>query len=156
VNFGGPHAIYCEYDVKTLDVWTPNIYISRRYVELCRDKNADPKAREFLKRKIQAARWLIEASQSLPLLQDFWPFLLAGVGRWNVLQSNHMAHGKANGAIVNGWMIQACETNLEVAPADPHKVGMIDLVAQSFADNDAQRTEWFFIQAVVWYQLNSL
>jgi RNA polymerase sigma-54 factor len=50
-----------DYDVKLLDDWTPNIYISRRYVELYRDKGADPKAKEFLKRKIQAAHWLIEA-----------------------------------------------------------------------------------------------
>jgi len=50
-----------DYEVKLLDDWTPNIYISRRYVELYRDKGADPKAKEFLKRKIQAAHWLIEA-----------------------------------------------------------------------------------------------
>jgi RNA polymerase sigma-54 factor len=50
-----------EYDVKLLDDWTPNIYISRRYIDLYRDKSADPKAKEFLKRKIQSAQWLIEA-----------------------------------------------------------------------------------------------
>jgi RNA polymerase sigma-54 factor len=50
-----------EYEVKLLDDWTPNIYISRRYIELYRDKSADPKAKEFLKRKIQSAQWLIEA-----------------------------------------------------------------------------------------------
>jgi RNA polymerase sigma-54 factor len=50
-----------EYDIKLLDDWTPNIYISRRYIELYRDKSADPKAKEFLKRKIQSAQWLIEA-----------------------------------------------------------------------------------------------
>jgi RNA polymerase sigma-54 factor len=50
-----------EYTVRLLDDWMPNIYISRRYVEMYRDKGADPKAREFLKRKIQAAHWLIEA-----------------------------------------------------------------------------------------------
>ena len=50
-----------DYEVKLLDDWTPNIYISRRYIDMYRDKAADPKAREFLKRKIQAAHWLIEA-----------------------------------------------------------------------------------------------
>ncbi|MFO0970006.1 MAG: RNA polymerase factor sigma-54 [Gemmataceae bacterium] len=50
-----------EYVVKLVDDWTPNIYISRRYIDLYRDKGADPKAKEFLKRKIQAAQWLIEA-----------------------------------------------------------------------------------------------
>src|SRR6516162_6440093 len=49
------------YDVKLVDDWTPNIYISRRYLEMYRDKSADPKAREFLKRKFQAAQWLIDA-----------------------------------------------------------------------------------------------
>lgn len=50
-----------EYEVRLLDDWTPNIYISRRYMELYRDKAADPKAKEYLKRKIQAAQWLLES-----------------------------------------------------------------------------------------------
>jgi RNA polymerase sigma-54 factor len=50
-----------EYEVRLLDDWTPNIYISRRYMELYRDKSADPKAKEYLKRKIQAAQWLMES-----------------------------------------------------------------------------------------------
>jgi RNA polymerase sigma-54 factor len=50
-----------DYTVRLLDDWTPSIYISRRYVELYRDKAADPKAKEYLKRKIQAAHWLMES-----------------------------------------------------------------------------------------------
>ena len=50
-----------EYTVRLLDDWVPNIYISRRYMELYRDKASDPKAREYLKRKIQAAQWLMES-----------------------------------------------------------------------------------------------
>jgi RNA polymerase sigma-54 factor len=50
-----------EFDIKLVDDWTPNIYISRRYLEMYRDKSADPKAREFLKRKFQSAQWLIDA-----------------------------------------------------------------------------------------------
>jgi RNA polymerase sigma-54 factor len=50
-----------EYDVRLLDDWTPSIYISRRYLDLYRDKSADPKAKEYLKRKIQAAQWLMES-----------------------------------------------------------------------------------------------
>jgi RNA polymerase sigma-54 factor len=50
-----------EYEVRLLDDWTPNIYISRRCIDLYREKGADPKVKEFLKRKIQAAHWLIEA-----------------------------------------------------------------------------------------------
>ncbi len=44
-----------EYTVRLLDDWLPNIYISRRYIDLLREKGADPKTKEYLKRKIQAA-----------------------------------------------------------------------------------------------------
>ncbi|MCS7047358.1 MAG: RNA polymerase sigma-54 factor, partial [Gemmataceae bacterium] len=50
-----------DYDVRLLDDWTPDVCISRRLLELYRDKSADPKTKEWLKRKIQAAQWLIEA-----------------------------------------------------------------------------------------------
>jgi RNA polymerase sigma-54 factor len=50
-----------DYEVRLLDDWVPNIYISRRYMELYKDKSADPKAKEYLKRKIQAAQWLLES-----------------------------------------------------------------------------------------------
>jgi RNA polymerase sigma-54 factor len=50
-----------EYDVRLVDDWIPNIYISRRYFDMLRDKHSDEKAREFLQRKIQSAKWLIDA-----------------------------------------------------------------------------------------------
>lgn len=50
-----------EYEVRLAEDWTPNVYISRRCIALYRDKRTDPKARDFLKRKIQAAQWLLEA-----------------------------------------------------------------------------------------------
>jgi RNA polymerase sigma-54 factor len=50
-----------DYTVRLLDDWVPNIYISQRYLEMYRDRGSDPKAREFLKRKIQAAQWLMES-----------------------------------------------------------------------------------------------
>ena len=50
-----------EYDVRLVDDWTPNIYISRRHFEMLRDKNSDDKLREWLQRKIQSAKWLIDA-----------------------------------------------------------------------------------------------
>jgi RNA polymerase sigma-54 factor len=49
------------YDVRLVDDWVPNVYISRRYVELYRQKGGDPKAKEYLKRKIQAAQWLLQS-----------------------------------------------------------------------------------------------
>jgi RNA polymerase sigma-54 factor len=50
-----------DYEVTLLDDWVPSIYISRRCMELYRDKGGDPKTREYLKRKIQAAQWLMES-----------------------------------------------------------------------------------------------
>ncbi len=47
-----------KYDVRLLDDWLPNVYIPRRYVELAKQKGSDPKTREYLKQKIQAAEWL--------------------------------------------------------------------------------------------------
>jgi RNA polymerase sigma-54 factor len=50
-----------DYDVRLVDDWTPSIYISRRYIEQYREKGADPKTKEYLKRKIQAAQWLLDS-----------------------------------------------------------------------------------------------
>lgn len=50
-----------KYTIKLLDDWLPNIYISKRYIEAYKDKGADPKVREYLKRKIQSAQWLQES-----------------------------------------------------------------------------------------------
>ncbi len=50
-----------EYDIRLVDDWTPQIYISRRHFEMLRDKNLPPKDREFIQRKIQSAKWLIDA-----------------------------------------------------------------------------------------------
>jgi RNA polymerase sigma-54 factor len=50
-----------EYDIRIVEDWTPNIYVSRHYIEKLRDKNTDDKLREWLQRKIQSAKWLIDA-----------------------------------------------------------------------------------------------
>jgi RNA polymerase sigma-54 factor len=50
-----------DYEVRLVDDWVPNIYISRKYIELYRQKGADPQAKEYLKRKIQAAQWLLDS-----------------------------------------------------------------------------------------------
>lgn len=49
------------YNVRLLDDWLPNISISRRYWELYKEKGGDPRTKEYLKRKIQAAQWLQES-----------------------------------------------------------------------------------------------
>ncbi len=50
-----------EYDIRLVDDWTPNIYINRKHFEMLRDKNLDAKSREWMQRKIQSAKWLIDA-----------------------------------------------------------------------------------------------
>jgi len=50
-----------EYTVRLLDDWVPNIYISKRCIDMYKDRGGDPKTREYLKRKIQAAQWLMES-----------------------------------------------------------------------------------------------
>ena len=49
------------YEIKLLDDWVPDVYISRRYIEMCKDRNADKDTREYLKKKIQDAQWLRES-----------------------------------------------------------------------------------------------
>ena len=51
-----------EYTVRLVDDWIPRVNISRTCMETFRDKNADPKTKEYLKRKIQSAQWLLESS----------------------------------------------------------------------------------------------
>jgi RNA polymerase sigma-54 factor len=49
------------YTVKLVDDWIPSICISPRYIQMYRDRGSDPKAREYLKQKLQSAQWLIES-----------------------------------------------------------------------------------------------
>lgn len=49
------------YDIRLLDDWVPDVHISRRYLEMSRDRDADPKTRAYLKKKIQDALWLRES-----------------------------------------------------------------------------------------------
>ena len=50
-----------EYQVRLLDEHTPQLSISRLLPELLKNKQADPTTREFIQKKIQSARWLIES-----------------------------------------------------------------------------------------------
>ena len=49
------------YQVRLQDEHTPQLAISRHYQKLLKNKQADPAAREFIQKKIQSARWLIES-----------------------------------------------------------------------------------------------
>jgi RNA polymerase sigma-54 factor len=51
------------FDIRLTDDWLPTVRISKKYIEMARDKGHDPVAREFLKRKITSASWLLDAIQ---------------------------------------------------------------------------------------------
>ncbi|MCZ2340995.1 MAG: RNA polymerase factor sigma-54 [Bacteroidales bacterium] len=50
-----------DFDIRLTDDWTPPVRISKRYVDLAKDKSYDPKTRDFLKQKFTSAHWLIDA-----------------------------------------------------------------------------------------------
>jgi RNA polymerase sigma-54 factor len=50
-----------EYTVKLVDDWVPAVHIPRHVIELARNKQITPAEKEYIKRKIQAAQWLMES-----------------------------------------------------------------------------------------------
>ena len=52
-----------NYVVRLQDEHTPQLAISRRYQRLLRDPNLDERTRQFIQKKIQSARWLIDSIQ---------------------------------------------------------------------------------------------
>lgn len=50
-----------DYDIRLTDDWLPEVRISRKYLEMFRQKGLDPKTKEYLRRKINSAEWLAEA-----------------------------------------------------------------------------------------------
>jgi RNA polymerase sigma-54 factor len=50
-----------SYNVRLADEHTPHLSISRYYQSQLRNKDTDPAAREFIQKRIQSARWLIES-----------------------------------------------------------------------------------------------
>jgi RNA polymerase sigma-54 factor len=50
-----------EYVVRLADDHTPQLAISRQYQKMLKNKQSDPVTREFIQKKIQSARWLIES-----------------------------------------------------------------------------------------------
>jgi RNA polymerase sigma-54 factor len=50
-----------EYVVRLADDHTPQLAISRQYQRMLKNKQSDPVTREFIQKKIQSARWLIES-----------------------------------------------------------------------------------------------
>ena len=52
-----------RYIIKLEDEYVPHLRINRRYQELLRN-DSSPQTREFVKQKVESARWLIEAIES--------------------------------------------------------------------------------------------
>ena len=50
-----------EYEVRLVDDHTPQLSISRYYQKQLKNKSTDAAAREFIQKRIQSARWLIES-----------------------------------------------------------------------------------------------
>src|SRR5271157_2148394 len=50
-----------SYNVRLVDDHMPHLSISRYYQKQLRNKQTDPAAREFIQKRIQSARWLIES-----------------------------------------------------------------------------------------------
>jgi RNA polymerase sigma-54 factor len=50
-----------KYVVRMEDEYTPRLRISRRYQQMLRNGAADTQTREYIKRKIDSAKWLIES-----------------------------------------------------------------------------------------------
>jgi len=50
-----------EYTVRLTEDWMPQVHVNQKYLEMAKEKGADPKAKAYLRQKIQAAKWLIEA-----------------------------------------------------------------------------------------------
>lgn len=50
-----------EYEVRLIDEHTPQLSISRYYQKQLKNKQTDAAAREFIQKRIQSARWLIES-----------------------------------------------------------------------------------------------
>jgi RNA polymerase sigma-54 factor len=50
-----------EYEVRLEDDYLPRIYINPSYRELLKEQKGNPKISDFIRRKLDSARWLIDA-----------------------------------------------------------------------------------------------
>jgi RNA polymerase sigma-54 factor len=55
------HNDHSGYEVRLVDENTPLLAISRFHQQLLRNKQTDPRTREYIQKRIQSARWLIES-----------------------------------------------------------------------------------------------
>jgi RNA polymerase sigma-54 factor len=52
-----------EYTLRLTDDWIPEVRVSRRYLHEYKNRASDPKTRDYLRKNIQSAQWLIDAIQ---------------------------------------------------------------------------------------------
>ena len=50
-----------DYEARLVDDWIPTIRISKRYVEMCKNKDLPDTVREEMRKKLQSADWLVKA-----------------------------------------------------------------------------------------------
>jgi RNA polymerase sigma-54 factor len=90
-----------EFKVRLQDQYVPSLRISKMYRKLLRDKKKDPKTREFIKKKIEAAKWLIEAIEqrqstlnrvSEKIFEHQRSFLEHGISHLNPLKMQRIAN----------------------------------------------------------------
>jgi RNA polymerase sigma-54 factor len=49
------------YDIRLTDDWAPRLHIPKRHYLMYKNRDGDPKTREWLKKKLQSAEWLRDA-----------------------------------------------------------------------------------------------
>jgi RNA polymerase sigma-54 factor len=50
-----------DYDIRLTDDWAPRLNIPKRHYLMYKNRDTDPKTREYLKKKLQSAEWLRDA-----------------------------------------------------------------------------------------------
>ncbi|MFL5330668.1 MAG: RNA polymerase factor sigma-54 [Gemmataceae bacterium] len=50
-----------DYEVRLVDDWIPDVHVPRSVIELAKNKANDPAARKYIRSKILAAQWLMDA-----------------------------------------------------------------------------------------------
>lgn len=52
-----------EYEIRLVDDWVPEVHIPRSVIDLAKNRSEDPAARKYIRDKILAAKWLLDAVQ---------------------------------------------------------------------------------------------
>jgi RNA polymerase sigma-54 factor len=89
-----------DYQIRLQNQYVPTLRINNTYRQLLKDKKKDPKTREFIKKKIEAAKWLIDAIEQRQntlsrvaekILDHQRSFLEHGIAHLNPLKMQRIA-----------------------------------------------------------------